>query len=108
MRAPHEQPPCRHRALCQQMESRKLNISKYEQRVLHALAQGGRIDFIRGAKGRVEIVDCFNRDGFRLADCTLAVFERLRKRRLIRSRGGKPYRITREGLAVVRAQLDNR
>ncbi|MBX7501566.1 YjhX family toxin [Qipengyuania sp. YG27] len=85
-----------------------MNISKYEQRVLHALAQGGRIDFLRNTNGRVEVVDCFNRDGFRLSDCTLGVFERLRKRRLIRSQGGAPYRITREGLAAVRAQLDNR
>ncbi|QYJ07627.1 YjhX family toxin [Qipengyuania flava] len=85
-----------------------MNISKYEQRVLHALAQGGRIEFLRNQNGRVEVVDCFNREGFRLADCTLPVFDRLRKRRLIRSRGGRPYRITREGLAAVRAQLDNR
>lgn len=85
-----------------------MNISKYEQRVLHALAQGGRIEFVRDERGKVEIVDCFNRDGFRLADCTLPVFARLKRRRLIRSRSGRAYRITREGLEAVRAQLDNR
>lgn len=85
-----------------------MNISKYEQRVLHALAQGGRIEYIRDARGKVEIVDCFNRDGFRLADCTLPVFTRLKRRRLIRSRSGGAYRITREGLVAVRGQLDNR
>ena len=85
-----------------------MNISKYEQRVLHALAQGGRIDFIRDDHGRVIEVDCYNRDGFRLVDCSLAVFQRLRKRRLIRSSAGAAYRITREGLLAVRAQLDNR
>ena len=90
------------------MDTPKLNISKYEQRVLHALAQGGRIEYARDAKGRIATVDCFSRDGFRLADCTLAVFARLRQRRLIRSQGGKAYRITREGLSAVRAQLDNR
>ena len=85
-----------------------MNISKHEQRVLHVLAQGGLIRFQRNEGGKVFDVDCFNREGFRLADCSLAVFDRLRKRRLIRSRGGNPYRITREGLLAVRAQLDNR
>ncbi|EAQ28134.1 hypothetical protein NAP1_11083 [Erythrobacter sp. NAP1] len=85
-----------------------MNISKHEQRVLHVLAQGGLIRFERDHRGKVTGVDCYNRDGFRLADCSLPVFERLRKRRLIRSRSGKPYRITREGLLAVRAQLDNR
>jgi uncharacterized protein len=85
-----------------------LNISRFEQRVLHVLAQGGQIRYRRDAHGKIVEVDCFNRDGFRLADCSLAVFERLRKRRLIRSQEGQPYRITREGLAAVRAQLDNR
>ena len=85
-----------------------MNISKHEQRVLHALAQGGLIRFSRDPNGRVSSVDCFNRDGFRLADCSLSVFNRLKRRRLIRSHSGLPYRVTREGLAAVRAQLDNR
>jgi uncharacterized protein YjhX (UPF0386 family) len=85
-----------------------LNISKHEQRVLHVLAQGGLIRYQRDIHGKVIEVDCFNRDGYRLSDCSISVFERLRRRRLIRSEGGQPYRITREGLAAVRAQLDNR
>jgi len=43
-----------------------------------------------------------------LSDCTLAIFHKLRRRRLIASHGSMPYRITRDGLAAVRAQLDNR
>lgn len=85
-----------------------MNISRGEQRVLHALAQGGRIDFERAANGRVFAVACMTRDGWRLEDGTLPVFKTLRKRRLIESRGGGPYRISRLGRAAVRPQLDNR
>ena len=94
--------------LCVQSTGIPMNISKHEQRVLHVLAQGGAIRFDRAENGMVHTVSCITRDGFVLTDCTLPVFERLRRRRLIRSRGGQPYRITRDGLARVRAQLDNR
>jgi uncharacterized protein YjhX (UPF0386 family) len=85
-----------------------VNISKYEQRTLHALAQGGRIEHHKNERGDIIEIDCFNRDGWRLDDCTLDIFRRLRRRGLIMSREGGPYRITRDGLAAVRAQLDNR
>ena len=75
--------------------------------MLHCLAQGGRIQHIWNDSRIVE-VDCFNRDGHRLADCSLGLFRKLKKRGLIESRGGAPYRISRLGLASVRAQLDNR
>ncbi|MCI4665914.1 MAG: YjhX family toxin [Neomegalonema sp.] len=85
-----------------------MNISKYEQRVLHALAQGGRIDFERAANGRVIDVDCYSRDGWRLEDCTLNIFQKLRRKGLIESRAGGAYRISRRGRIAVRPQLDNR
>jgi uncharacterized protein YjhX (UPF0386 family) len=85
-----------------------VNISKHEQRTLHALAQGGRINHFKNEKGDIVAIDCLNRDGWRLADCTLPVFRRLRRRGFIRSENGGPYRITREGLSAVRAQTDNR
>jgi len=85
-----------------------VNISKHEQRTLHALAQGGRIIHRKNDRGDIVEIDCLNRDGWRLDDCTLAIFAKLRRRRFIKSEDGGPYRITREGLAVVRAQLDNR
>ena len=91
-----------------QADGSSVNISKYEQRVLHALAQGGRIVHRRNAGGQIVEVDCLNRDGFRLTDCTLSLFRKLKRKRLISSHGGAPYRITREGLAAVRSQLDNR
>ncbi|PWR03213.1 hypothetical protein DKT77_07020 [Meridianimarinicoccus roseus] len=85
-----------------------MNISKAEQRVLHVLAQGGALHFERAANGKIRDIICFTRDGHVLADCTLDVFERLRRRRFVRSRSGRPYAITRAGLVSVRAQLDNR
>ena len=84
-----------------------MNISKYEQRTLHALAQGGRIDHHKDEVGDIIAVDCITRDGWRLGDCSLGIFRRLKRRRFIRSEEGRPYRITREGLAAVGAQLDN-
>jgi uncharacterized protein YjhX (UPF0386 family) len=85
-----------------------VNISKYEQRTLHALAQGGAIHHRKNDKGDIIEIDCLNRDGWRLDDCSLEIFRKLRRRGFIMSREGGPYRITRDGLAAVRAQLDNR
>lgn len=85
-----------------------MNISKAHQRVLHVLAQGGRIQHHRDEHGRLVHVDCFTREGYRMAACNLAMFNQLKQRRLIASRGGLAYCITRKGLAAVRAQQNNR
>ena len=85
-----------------------MNVSKHEQRVLHALAQGGRITFEKDDRGKIIEVLCFNREGWVLSDCTLGIFQKLRRRGLIASQQSGPYQITRLGLGVVRAQLDNR
>jgi uncharacterized protein YjhX (UPF0386 family) len=85
-----------------------MNISKHEQRVLHVLAQGGAIHFERAGNGKVTDVTCITRDGHILSDCTLAVFDRLKKRGFIRSVSGQPYSATKRGVMSVRAQLDNR
>jgi uncharacterized protein YjhX (UPF0386 family) len=85
-----------------------MNISKAEQRVLHVLAQGGMIRHRRAETGHIIEALCFTRDGHILANTGLTLFNRLRRRGFIASRGGAPYRITQLGLRAVRAQLDNR
>lgn len=85
-----------------------MNISKRDQRILHALAQGGLIKPVRDDTGRIVEVDCVTREGWRLSDCTFEAFRRLKRRRLIGSRNGGPYRISDLGIRSVRAQADNR
>lgn len=85
-----------------------MNISKLEQRVLHVLAQGGCIRHERDPAGRITAVYCLTRDGHLLVDCTLELFRRLKRRRLVESRNGAPYRVSLAGRLAVRSQPDNR
>ncbi|PSM19811.1 MULTISPECIES: YjhX family toxin [Nitratireductor] len=85
-----------------------MDISRKEQRVLHVLAQGGFIRLLRDEDGQVEDIECYSREGWRLTRFDPLLFGKLRRKRAIASSRGGPYRITRRGLALVRAQMDNR
>jgi len=85
-----------------------MDISRDEQRVLHALAQGGNITPIKDHKGRIIAVQLFNRDGWMMSAFTLLLFKKLRSKKAIASQQSRPYRITRRGLELVRSEFDNR
>ncbi|WP_421579535.1 YjhX family toxin [Shinella sp. M31] len=84
-----------------------MDISRAEQRILHLLAQGGRIDIEKDDNRKIIIVSCITRDGWRAGGLDLDLFRKLKRRRCIASSGGSPYRITQRGLVLVRSQLDN-
>ncbi|WP_160004573.1 YjhX family toxin [Rhizobium sp. 18055] len=85
-----------------------MDISRTEQRVLHLLAQGGRIEIKRDDRKKIAVVSCFTRDGWTYPDFDLELFRKLKRLRAIRSQTGQPYRITERGLRLVRSQPDNR
>ena len=85
-----------------------MDISRDEQRVLHALAQGGRIALLKNDSGKVTGLEFFNREGWVMSNCSLVLFRKLKARKAIKSSGGQPYRITRRGLELVRSEYDNR
>jgi len=85
-----------------------MDISRTEQRILHLMAQGGRIEITRNDDKKIETVSCFTRDGWLYPGFDLALFRKLKRLKAIRSLRGAPYRITEHGLRLVRSQLDNR
>jgi uncharacterized protein YjhX (UPF0386 family) len=85
-----------------------MDISRAEQRILHLLAQGGRIEIERDDRHKIEAVNCLTRDGWLYPGFDLELFRKLKRLKAIRSQTGQPYRITERGLRLVRSQLDNR
>lgn len=85
-----------------------MDISREEQRILHLMAQGGRIEITRSTGKTIDGARCFSRDGWLYPGFGLDLFRKLKRRKAISSAGGKPYRITQRGLVLVRSQQDNR
>lgn len=85
-----------------------MDISRAEQRILHLLAQGGRIEIDRAESKKIDAAHCFTRDGWLYPDFDLDVFRKLKRLKAIKSREGHPYRITERGLKLVRSQLNNK
>lgn len=85
-----------------------MDISRTEQRILHLLAQGGRIEIHRNDSRKIEKAQCFSRDGWLYPGFDLLLFRKLKRLKAISSKAGRPYRITERGLRLVRAELDNR
>jgi uncharacterized protein len=85
-----------------------VNISRPEQKVLHVMAQGGRIVLERDDNGKIAKAICVTRDGWYLTGFTLELFKKLKRRRYIASRNSGPYRITQRGIKSVRGQVDHR
>ena len=84
-----------------------MDISRAEQRILHLLAQGGRIDIEKDETKTIVAAVCITREGRRASGLDLTLFRKLKRRKCIASVGGKPYRITQRGLELVRSQHDN-
>ncbi|MEQ8479807.1 MAG: YjhX family toxin [Hoeflea sp.] len=85
-----------------------MDISRAEQRILHLLAQGGRIELIRNDQRKIADIKLITREGWLFSDLDLETFRKLKRKRAISSRHGQPYLVTRRGLELVRAQLNNR
>jgi uncharacterized protein len=85
-----------------------MNISRGEQRILHLLAQGGRIELEKDENKRIEQIWCLTREGWAYRDFDLDMFRKLKRKKAIASSDGGPYRITRHGLRLVRAEQNNR
>ena len=55
-----------------------MDISRAEQRILHLMAQGGRIEITRDDNEKIETVSCFTRDGWVYPGFGMELFRKLK------------------------------
>lgn len=67
-----------------------MDISRTEQRILHLLAQGGRIEIEKNDKKRIASVKCLTRDGWHYPDVDLDLFRKLKRKKAVSSSEAAP------------------
>ena len=78
-----------------------MNISRNERKALEMPSFGGRVVVEKDAGKRLVSADFISRDGWFLDGFGVTEFENLRRKKLIASRNGGPYTITRTGVAAL-------
>ncbi|AGT10930.1 YjhX family toxin [Paracoccus aminophilus] len=78
-----------------------MNISKIERRALEMLSFGGRIIVEKAGRTTLVEVSFVSREGWFLDGIGEKEFRALRSKKLILSRNGGDYRITRKGIEAL-------
>lgn len=78
-----------------------MNISRNERKALEMLSFGGRVMVEKDDGKRLVSADFISRDGWFLDGFGVNEFENLRRKKLIASRNGGPYTITKAGVAAL-------
>ena len=68
-----------------------MNISRTEQRVLHLLAQGGRIVIEKDDDNRIAEIVCLTRDGWQYPGVDRELLRKLKRKKAVASFDGGPY-----------------
>ena len=55
-----------------------MDISRAEQRILHILAQGGRIDIEKDDRGQIIELNCITRDGWYFPGLDMIIFRKIK------------------------------
>ncbi|WP_439633471.1 YjhX family toxin [Glycocaulis sp.] len=78
-----------------------MNVSKQERKALELLSLGGKISVEKDDRSRVVGASFITREGWFLDGVGLSEFQSLRAKRLVSSRKGEDYSISREGIKIL-------